>query len=228
MDVLYLVKVYNDGILIGYRPYRWTPTEGYVRVFNTNTPNLKAEDGGRETPVKVVNPPRPAFEKVFNGHVGFNKEPYIQGKPLHQWIDQEGGVTQEELEAALDSVNIKVVTLSNVSGTLSDTDYQLALSNRCLLLSAPVYLYKDRDASTILVYQSGPFVTNGKTYILRCEIVKATKGFTLTQELISDNEIAYSTEVPTAANTSGKLKVVVLDSDPATKYDGYLYLIEEE
>lgn len=36
--------------------------------------------------------------------------------------------------------------------------------------------------------------------------------------------VAYLTEAPTSANTDG-LKFVVLSSDPATKYDGYIYFI---
>jgi hypothetical protein len=37
--------------------------------------------------------------------------------------------------------------------------------------------------------------------------------------------VNYITEAPTADNTNGKLIFVVLSSDPATKYDGYVYLI---
>ena len=36
--------------------------------------------------------------------------------------------------------------------------------------------------------------------------------------------IEYTTTAPTAANTDG-LKIVVLSSEPATYYDGYLYII---
>ena len=36
--------------------------------------------------------------------------------------------------------------------------------------------------------------------------------------------LVYSTTAPTANNTSGRLKIVVLSSEPATKYDGYLYI----
>ena len=36
--------------------------------------------------------------------------------------------------------------------------------------------------------------------------------------------VVYLTEAPTSANTDG-LKFVVLSSDPATKYDGYIYII---
>lgn len=38
------------------------------------------------------------------------------------------------------------------------------------------------------------------------------------------DSISYLTEAPTAPNTDG-LKFVVLSSNPATKYDGYIYII---
>ena len=52
----------------------------------------------------------------------------------------------------------------------------------------------------------------------------------LLQELVAEltavqaDSVAYLTEAPTSANTDG-LKFVVLSSDPATKYDGYIYII---
>ena len=41
------------------------------------------------------------------------------------------------------------------------------------------------------------------------------------------NGINVLTTAPTEANTGGQLKVVVLSSEPATKYNGYLYIITE-
>lgn len=38
-------------------------------------------------------------------------------------------------------------------------------------------------------------------------------------------KIKYETTAPSSANTSGVLKFVVLSSEPATKYAGYLYII---
>ena len=40
-------------------------------------------------------------------------------------------------------------------------------------------------------------------------------------------EISYLTTAPSADNTSGNLKIVVLSSEPATKYNGYIYFITE-
>lgn len=49
-------------------------------------------------------------------------------------------------------------------------------------------------------------------------------------EAITNNNIAsgiqYTTTAPTTANTDG-LKFVVLSAEPATRYDGYLYIITE-
>lgn len=40
-----------------------------------------------------------------------------------------------------------------------------------------------------------------------------------------DGSVPYITTAPSANNTSGRLIIVVLSSEPATKYDGYLYII---
>lgn len=47
----------------------------------------------------------------------------------------------------------------------------------------------------------------------------------LVSSLVNGN-IPYMTTAPTEANTNG-LKIVVLASEPSTKYDGYLYLIKD-
>lgn len=41
-----------------------------------------------------------------------------------------------------------------------------------------------------------------------------------------NNYIKYTTTAPASANTTG-LKIALLDSEPATKYDGWIYLIKE-
>ena len=46
-----------------------------------------------------------------------------------------------------------------------------------------------------------------------------------TPAVFSAKDVAYLTTAPSSANTSGKLKFVVLSSEPATYYDGYYYII---
>lgn len=54
----------------------------------------------------------------------------------------------------------------------------------------------------------------------------------IVKEILADTKfdiesIGYSTVAPTQDNVDG-LKIVILSEEPATKYDGYLYFIEEE
>jgi hypothetical protein len=54
----------------------------------------------------------------------------------------------------------------------------------------------------------------------------------IVKEILADTKfdiesIGYSTVAPTQDNVDG-LKIVELSEEPATKYDGYLYFIEEE
>ena len=56
----------------------------------------------------------------------------------------------------------------------------------------------------------------------------------LANDEINENELyftpgsglPYTTTAPTAANTDG-LKIVLLSSEPETKYSGWIYLIQE-
>ena len=59
-------------------------------------------------------------------------------------------------------------------------------------------------------------------------------GLTLYDQRIKDyinnqNQLGvpYLTTAPTSANTNGKLIFVVLNSEPATYYNGYYYIITE-
>lgn len=103
VDTLYLVKVTDGGKFIGYRLFKWTKLDGFVQYGAT--PDLLLKDGPREIPVKVNNAPKAAPEKVFTGDVVFYEEPIIKGKPLHEYIDSQGGVTEAELQAAINALS---------------------------------------------------------------------------------------------------------------------------
>ncbi len=52
---------------------------------------------------------------------------------------------------------------------------------------------------------------------------------TLLVELLATiGDVSFTTTAPSSANTNGKLKFVVLTDEPATKYDGYVYIITGE
>ena len=46
-------------------------------------------------------------------------------------------------------------------------------------------------------------------------------------EKLDATKCTYQTTAPTAAITDGGVHVVVLDSEPTTKYDGYIYFIDD-
>jgi len=57
------------------------------------------------------------------------------------------------------------------------------------------------------------------------QLSQFTSGKTLQSYLDS---VPYLTTAPTADNTDSRLKIVVLSSEPVTRYNGYLYIITEE
>ena len=50
-----------------------------------------------------------------------------------------------------------------------------------------------------------------------------------TKEYVDDiiDARSDSSLIPTSANTTGKMKFVILSSIPETRYDGYMYIITE-
>ena len=63
--------------------------------------------------------------------------------------------------------------------------------------------------------QNGAIVTDGTLETNSSKVVGLT------------GQLPYLTTAPSADNTSGFLKIVVLDAEPATYYDGYYYIITE-
>lgn len=126
-----------------------------------------------------------------------------------------------------DDKGFDVLELSDLSGTLTNEQYALALSNQCLIKLGTQYYYKDIDSQYYLVYKAATRVAANDTYVENITITKSNKAWVYNAETIEVNSVKYSTTAPTADNTDG-LKVIVLDSEPATKYNGYLYIITGE
>ena len=70
-------------------------------------------------------------------------------------------------------------------------------------------------------------LTNDSGFLTSHQSIKTITGTSLvgTGDVLP-SAVGYTTTVPSAANTSG-LKFVLCDSDPSTKYDGWVYLIKE-
>lgn len=90
VDTLYLLKVKNNGEVVGYKKYRWTENNGYA-LLSGATPDLIVKDGVREQKAVEVNAPRKAFAKVYNGDVGIiGGKLYIDGKEVVGGINPVG------------------------------------------------------------------------------------------------------------------------------------------
>ena len=50
----------------------------------------------------------------------------------------------------------------------------------------------------------------------------------LSTSKVDQEDLQYLTTAPTADNTTGILKFVVLETEPSTKYSGYVYFILED
>lgn len=58
-------------------------------------------------------------------------------------------------------------------------------------------------------------------------VLTAGSGISIASDTISVSGLPYLTTAPVADNTDGTLKFVVLTAEPATRYEGYVYLIVE-
>lgn len=130
-------------------------------------------------------------------------------------------------------------------------------ANKSLLLKNPSNTYSkisggSSDGSDAIILKThstsggGELIINYRNLVMRClqdpnlkPILGSSTNLwdTLYAETISNgtqstsvadinNYMKYTTTAPTAINTSG-LKIALLDSEPATKYDGWIYLIKE-
>lgn len=116
-NVIYCVaqKTGPDQAIVGYKNYKWDlDHKKYERVFDSD-PTLKLFLGEQGVAFNENNPPKKAPQQVFTGDVVFAKEPTIEGKPLHKFIDKTGGVTEEELEDVINEV--KVTANPELAGT---------------------------------------------------------------------------------------------------------------
>ena len=97
-NVLYLVEgrqyKYLKEAIIHPGTQQVIVPAGWVRV--ENGPQSLKVNRGQETPRKVVTEPKER-PQVFNIPVSFLKDIFVKGKKLEDYIDSEGGVTEEEM-----------------------------------------------------------------------------------------------------------------------------------
>lgn len=121
-NVLYLVQVINDGVLIGFRKYKWTPSDGFVQFGAT--PDLKLKDGPRETPTRVENEPKRTPARVFDGDVAIIGDLFVKGQKVQGSADpltpsEVVDIVNEGIEGGDIEVGTEVVANPTLAGTES-------------------------------------------------------------------------------------------------------------
>lgn len=76
----------------------------------------------------------------------------------------------------------KIVEINNMTGTLSDEDYDKVNSNDCIIVASTQYFYKQYSAATVIRYGATPRLTKQSVIFDYVDIDKATKEYTLSYE----------------------------------------------
>lgn len=207
-DTLYLLAQYDgEGRVKEYFKYRWDVAAfAFKRIFEPVN-NVAYKDGEHATPVVENNTPRPAPEKVFTGEVVFNEEPTVEGKKLHEWIDTEGGVTQEELDAALGNYYKKSETY-----TKTQIDNQLAGKQNTLnTTSAP-----SGNVVKLLGFDSQGHVVNDDV----------PAGLVVDDSLDATSDNAVANKPVTRAINSANANITALQAEDTAQNNAINYLAE--
>lgn len=124
-DTLYLVKVKDGGVVVGYIPYRYEGSiKGYQRIYNTNEPNNQAAKGVQEQKAVEVVEPQVAPEKVFNGKVVFNGD--VGGEGLKKFVKENAPTPSGgDLDG---NVTVEINEEYNVDDYASRTTYSTPIS----------------------------------------------------------------------------------------------------
>ena len=140
--------------------------------------------------------------------------------------DGEGGaqftdpITYESKPAASEGTDVSLVTTGE--------KYNWDNKQDAITRDQPV------DLAMVVGLDSQDNVVTGEVRAVNIDSGNASSGQVLTADgsggaswgnIPVPSEISYLTTAPSSANLSGNLKFVVLSSDPATKYSGYVYII---
>lgn len=77
---------------------------------------------------------------------------------------------------------VEVVEIHDMSGTLSDEDYEKISKDNCLIKASTQYFHKEFHASTVIRYGATPRLGNDKIIFDYIAIDKSTKGYELKNE----------------------------------------------
>ena len=125
---------------------------------------------------------------------------------------------------------VEIVELDNLSGTLSDADYEKVSGDNCLIKMSTQYFYKEYSASTLIVYSA--FSRTGTSSIIfeNIEITKADKTWEYKAETVSVGGIKFYLHQITIVHQGGNtFEIITTSSNPIKLSDlspAYLPSIE--
>lgn len=205
--------------------------------LSPNPHDLKTEyeDAGRGTPVIENTEPKAQADAqqaveiaLKNVYEAIDEVYELIGEATEIVTITEVGVQSDAMDAKIKAAKAlyydrKVYTkLTQGANTISfrafnqeedkDYNYQLTytISSKSLMLLTPGY-----SRVTTVGGRAGVITTDASFEVTDGHVAKLT------------GQLPYLTVAPVADNTSGFLKIVVLDAEPATYYNGYYYIITE-
>ncbi len=123
------------------------PGYGYVDPVTGESetkPAIKTEPVSGERGIKseVITPLKEGV-KVERNLVNFLKGLLIKGKPLEEYIDSQGGVTEEELQAALAGIpeGLGIISYNSLSDNLASADLDKLLTGKYCLKAGDYMFY---------------------------------------------------------------------------------------
>ena len=140
-------------------------------------------------------------------------------------------LTEEEKQTARENIGANNayiagdnITISDGVISATDTTYAVATTSQDgLMPQLASQNVQTQTQDTKFLREDGtwqaPSYTQATTY-------SAGTGININDGIISNTGVAYLTTAPTQANTSGDLKIVLLNAEPANKYAGYIYFIQ--
>lgn len=89
---------------------------------------------------------------------------------------------------ATGGAGINVVQISNMSGTLSDEDFEKIKGNNCMMMASTQYFYKQFSAATLIRYGALPRISNGKIIAESITVDRDTKHYEFVAEVLPVGE----------------------------------------
>lgn len=137
-----------------------------------------------------------------------------------------GEITTVGGTALITLTNEQKGNLSNKT-TITATVDTAPIRAICMASSAQSFIYAALHSGLMVTFACDK--TSGACMITKESIAEYTagNGIGISNGTISVTGMPFLTTAPSSANTDGTLKFVVLTAEPATRYEGYVYLIVE-